>query len=227
MLRLFKRSPVTSASGANARSAPRTLTSIPATLDFGGARFECTIVDIATGGARVEFPSSHSAIRPCFGQQLLVTPLNAPPIAAILRWAEGSYWGLRFLAPLAGDPISAITPVTGPVLRTRPSRAKIGMLAEVHIGARQHKLLLMNLSAGGAMLKGAPPVAIDDPLFLHFTGIRPTAAYVRWIDGDFVGVMFNRLLPVDDARHVAERCAIEPQWLAEIVDQHAASGGQR
>jgi hypothetical protein len=223
VLRLFRRPADPPIPASDARAEPRTSTSIPATLDSGGARFECTIVDVATGGARVRFHSPDASARPCFGQQLLVTPLNAAPITAILRWAEGPFWGVRFLAPISGDMLTALIAMTGSSMRTRPSRATVGMRAEIRVGTQQHKVWLMNLSGGGAMLKGAPAMTVGDALFLQFNGFRPIAAYVRWVAGDRVGVMFNRLLPIDDARHVAQLCATSPLWLAEIMEQHRAS----
>lgn len=225
MLRLFKR-PADAAppqGTIDARAEPRVPTCVPAILDSGGARFECMIVDLATGGARVRFQSPQATARPCFGQQLVVTPRNGTPITAILRWAEGLYWGVRFLVPISRDTLEGLVAMAGPSIRSRPSRATVGMRAEVRLGDTQHPAWLMNLSGGGAMLKGGPPMAPGDALFLHFNVLRPIAAYVRWVERDEAGVMFNRLLPVEAARHVATLCGTSPHWLAEIMQQHRAS----
>ncbi|WP_366758323.1 PilZ domain-containing protein [uncultured Sphingomonas sp.] len=70
---------------AETRAEPRQPVCWPATLDFGERIFRCTMIDVTTGGARVRLDQASRFERPCFGQQLVLTPKNGVPITAVLR----------------------------------------------------------------------------------------------------------------------------------------------
>ena len=46
------------------------------------------MIDVTTGGARVRLDQASRVERPCFGQQLVLTPKNGVPITAVMRWAD-------------------------------------------------------------------------------------------------------------------------------------------
>ena len=184
--------------------------------------FCCTILDVTTAGAKVRLDGPTGGGRPCFGQQLVVTPRGGTPIAAVLRWAKDEVWGVQFLMPITSEMLLKLTSSTMRVIQPRPSRAHIAMPGELTIAHDRRAILLVNLSAGGAMVRIQQPLGVGTALFLTMGDLRPLPAYVRWETGDCAGLMFNRLLPVDVARHIATACNTHPGWLADVIQQHGA-----
>jgi hypothetical protein len=56
----------------------------------------------------------------------------------------------------------------------------------------------INISQGGICVRLDAKLDIGAHVIISTAGLQPTAGVVKWQDGDFYGIGFNRVFPVDE-----------------------------
>ena len=77
-------------------------------------------------------------------------------------------------------------------------RIEVDCFATVRDGGRIYRMRVHDVSQGGVKLESAVIVESGADLVVSLPGLDPQAAAMRWNEGGFLGVTFNRLLPLTE-----------------------------
>ena len=146
----------------------------------------CLIKNISAGGMMVrtycEIPT---------GTRLTVELKCGQPISGEVTWAQDVHVGISFDAPI--DVIDILTTsVEGP--RPRKPRIQVDNLITLREGESTHRVRLCDVSQGGLKIQSDTPLASGSDVVVTLAGIEPQPAVVRWVDGEHLGITFNRML---------------------------------
>ena len=156
-------------------------------LILGDCEMFCFVRDLSTRGAKIE-----TLTVPVIGQQLVFEMRGLGPCSARVVWNREHLVGLAFDSP---QDLAAISDRgTRQGYCARAPRFATDRLAQLRIGGSTVAVELVDLSAGGARLRGAGAPRIDTAASLIIDRIAPRAGFVRWArDGD-IGFQFTPIL---------------------------------
>jgi hypothetical protein len=78
-------------------------------------------------------------------------------------------------------------------------RVPVGITVQLTVGAKQQKVLLKDVSIGGAGLEGCPPTNIGTVASLELPDGRHLHGTVVWCHGHHIGFKFDEMMPDADA----------------------------
>ncbi len=147
----------------------------------------CFVRDLSVGGAKIE-----TLTVPVIGQRLQFEMRGLGPCSARVVWNRGFLVGLAFDTPQ--DLATVSDRGTRQGYCARAPRFTSNRLAQFRVAGSLIAVELIDLSAGGARLRGAGVMQPDTPGCLILDGIAPRAGFVRWArDGD-LGFKFAPIL---------------------------------
>lgn len=160
-----------------------------------GCEIFCFVRDLSIRGAKIE-----ALTVPAIGQRIAFEMRGLGPCSARVVWNRGFLVGLAFDAP---QDLSAVSDRgTRQGYCARAPRFASSRLAQLRIPGSLVAVELVDLSAGGARLRGAGAVQVDTPASLIVDGIAPRAGFVRWArDGD-IGFKFTPILDLLTLRQI-------------------------
>jgi len=157
-------------------------------LSIGERRELCLIKNISAGGMQVR---SYCAIPE--GTLLSVELKCGQPISGVASWYHEPNVGIAFEAPI--DVIDILsTSMQGP--RPRMPRIEIDSFATVRDGASIFRMRTCDISQGGLKLRSETVIAPGSEVIVTLPDVEPQRAVVRWSEGGYIGLTFNRLLPL-------------------------------
>jgi len=157
-------------------------------MTVDGRRELCLIKNISEGGMMIR-PYCDLAE----GTALTIELKTGYTARCTVSWVREGSVGVEFESPV--DVVEILsTAQEGP--RPRMPRIEIDCFATVRDGGMIHRMRVHNVSQGGAKLE--TPVILDPgaDLVVSLPGLDPQPAAVRWSDDGYLGVTFNRLLPL-------------------------------
>lgn len=157
-------------------------------LDVDGRRELCVIRNVSSGGMMV---NAYSRIAP----ETLVSIefKHGDPIKGTVVWVRDNMVGVQFDEPIDVAAVLASSP-DGP--RPRMPRIDIQSPVTVREEARIYRMQAIDISQGGVCVEGKDELTHGADVVVSIGGLPPEAAVVRWRNGDFYGLGFNRLLSV-------------------------------
>lgn len=175
-------------------------------LAIADRRELCLIKNISAGGMMVR---AYGPVAE--GTHLAVELKCGQPITGTVSWARDVHVGIHF-----DDPIDVIdiltTSMSGP--RPRMPRIEASGFVTLREGAAKHRMRICDVSQGGIKVQGNIPLVRDSDVVVTLTGIEPQPGVVRWVDGDQMGIVFNRLLALPTL----------VEWLRDQRDSIRAAG---
>ncbi|MCY7281206.1 MAG: PilZ domain-containing protein, partial [Sphingomonas bacterium] len=82
--------------------------------------------------------------------------------------------------------------------RPRMPRIEVECFAAVRDGGMVHRMRVHDVSQGGVKLESAVILGAGADLVVSLPGLDPQRAAVRWNEDGYLGVTFNRLLPLTE-----------------------------
>ena len=160
------------------------------TMTLDGRRELCLIKNISEGGMM---------IRPYCelieGTDLTIELKTGFSVTCKVAWLRGGSVGVEFDNPV--DIIEILSSSSdGP--RPRMPRIEVDCFATVRDGGKIHRMRVHDVSHGGVKLETARILDQGSDLVVSLPGLDPQPAAVRWIEDGYLGVTFNRLLPLTD-----------------------------
>lgn len=155
----------------------------------------CLVRNISDRGLKARIYSDLHARDP-----LTVEFKSGHRVSGSVIWRQEDQIGVEFdevhdhVALLNGDE----DPPTG--FQPRAPRVCLEMPGRVRCGARYHRIMLRDISQGGAKVRLAPPDCWDEgetTLVLTLPGLSPIEGMLRWHDPEIGGVTFNVPIPLE------------------------------
>ena len=155
-------------------------------LSIGERRELCLIKNISAGGMMVR---AYCVITPA--TRLTVEFKCGQPIAGVVTWARDVHVGISFDEPI--DVLDLLSnSLEGP--RPRMPRIEVESFATLREGASTYRMRVCDISQGGLKIRCETRLSTGNDVVVTLAGIEPQSGVVRWVDGDLMGVTFNRML---------------------------------
>ena len=153
-----------------------------------GRRELCLIKNISEGGMMIR-PYCELAE----GTELTIELKTGFLVSCTVSWLREGSVGLEFDRPV--DIVEILSGSNdGP--RPRMPRIEVDCFATVRDGGEVHRMRVHDVSQGGVKLESARVLDNGADLVVSLPGLAPQSAAVRWSEDGFLGVTFNRLLPL-------------------------------
>ena len=158
------------------------------TILLDGVRELCLIKNISAGGLMLR------AYRPVHvGQQLQVELKAGQPLSGTGTWVLGPQIGITLDEPI--DVIAILSSsMDGP--RPRMPRIETSSFVQVRDGAKVIRARACDISQGGLKIASKASLAAGTEIVVLLPKLAPQPGVVCWTTGDFIGLTFNRLVPL-------------------------------
>lgn len=157
-------------------------------LSIGERRELCLIKNISAGGMLVR---AYCPID--LGTRLSVELKSGEPITGAVRWVDGNSVGVEFDEKVDIVDLLA-TSEEGP--RPRMPRVEVSCVGWLREDGDVQRVTTCDVSQGGLKITSDRPVTIGADVTVSLPGLAPQPGVVRWQDGRFYGVTFNKVLPL-------------------------------
>ena len=175
-------------------------------ITIGDRRELCLIKNISAGGMMIR---AYCAIPE--GTSLSIELKSGQPVSGRATWTKDQNVGVTFDVPI--DVIEILSAsAEGP--RPRMPRIEVDCFATVRDGANVYRLRVCDVSQGGMKVEGDPQIEHGCDLSVSLPGLEPQPAALRWRQDGYLGISFNRLIPL--AQLVT--------WLQDVRDRLRAAG---
>ncbi|HEX6785063.1 MAG TPA: PilZ domain-containing protein [Sphingomicrobium sp.] len=170
-------------------------------LIVDGRRELCLIRNVSAGGMMIR-PYSPIAE----GATVSVELKHGVTVSGEAQWADNGLVGVSFDEEI--DVVALLTQSEdGP--QPRMPRIALDCFISVRKDADVYRSRGINISQGGMCVRLDAALEIGAHLIVSTPGLPPTAGVVRWQDGEFYGIGFNRVFPVDELMNFLQ--SLQPQ----------------
>lgn len=157
-------------------------------MTVGGRRELCLIKNISEGGMMIRPYCDLTE-----GTELTIELKTGFLVICKVAWLREGSVGVEFEQPV--DIVEILSSSSdGP--RPRMPRIEVDCLATVRDGGEVHRMRVHDVSQGGVKLESSRIIGHGADLVVTLPGLDPQAAAVRWNEDGYLGVTFNRLLPL-------------------------------
>ena len=157
-------------------------------MTVDGRRELCLIKNISEGGMMIRPYCDLTE-----GTQLTIELKTGYSVACTVTWLREGSVGVEFATPV--DVVEILSNAQeGP--RPRMPRIEVDCFATVRDGGMVHRMRVHDVSQGGVKLESAVILDTGADLVVSLPGLDPQSATVRWSEDGYLGVTFNRLLPL-------------------------------
>ena len=150
----------------------------------------CLIKNISAGGMmiRVYCPVAE-------GTPLTIELKSGQPISGKVGWVKDNHAGVAF--DTAIDVIDILSAsMHGP--RPRMPRIETNCHATLREGANVLRVRVCDVSQGGAKIECNSLFPQGADIVISLPGMEPQRGIACWVDGGYIGIAFNRLLPLGE-----------------------------
>jgi len=153
-----------------------------------GRRELCLIKNISEGGMMIRPYCQLTQ-----GTALTIELKSGLAVACTVTWLRQDSVGVEFATPV--DVVEILsTAQDGP--RPRMPRIEVECFATVRDGGMVHRMRVHDVSQGGVKLESSLILDSGADVIVSLPGLDPQPGAVRWSEGGYLGVTFNRLLPL-------------------------------
>lgn len=147
----------------------------------------CLIKNISAGGAMLRLYTGGLEV----GRPLTVELKCGQPLRGKVAWVQEPNVGLVFDEPID---VVAMLSQNDDGLRPRMPRIETSSYVTIREGASIHRGRACDISQGGVKVDIPVLFASNAEVVVTLPGLPPQPGVVRWTDGGFAGITFNRLL---------------------------------
>jgi hypothetical protein len=159
-------------------------------LMIGDRRELCLIRNVSTGGMMIRPYSPIDA-----GTRLSVELKHGETVSGVAQWSENGLTGVVFDTPM--DVVTLLS-ASGGAPRPRMPRVELNCTASLRHEGEVWHARVANISQGGICVHSSTRLQLDGDVVVSLPGLHLAAGVVRWRDGDYYGIGFNRVYPVDE-----------------------------
>jgi len=152
----------------------------------------CLIRNISEGGLMAHVYSPHEV-----GDRVVIELKSDHCVAGTIRWVQGDNVGIVFDERVDVSEVLRNRGV-GDGRKPRAPRLEVRGYARLRIGSETWRVEVSDLSQGGAKVKVADYLPVDEDAVVTIDGLRPVKAVIRWQEGDYVGLEFLPIIPLEE-----------------------------
>ena len=150
----------------------------------------CLIKNISAGGMMVRLYCSVAE-----GTPVTIELKSGQPIHGCVSWVNDQQAGVAFDQPV--DVIDILSAsMSGP--RPRMPRIETDCHAMLRDGANSLRVKVCDISQGGVKVACETIIPRGADVVISLPGIEPQRAIACWVEGGFIGIAFNRLVPLGE-----------------------------
>jgi len=159
-------------------------------IQVEGRRELCLIKNISAGGMMIRL---YCGI--CEGTPVTVELKSGQPISGKISWTRDHTAGIAFHQPIDVIDVLSAT-MDGP--RPRMPRIETHCHATLREGSNALRVRVCDISQGGVKLESASILPRGADVVVTLPGLEPQPGLACWVEGGFIGVTFNRLIPLGE-----------------------------
>lgn len=156
----------------------------------GDRRELCLIKNISAGGMMVRVYSPIAK-----GTAVSIELKSGQPVHGTVGWIKDDQAGIKFNESI--DVIDILSATMGGA-RPRMPRIEAKCFATLREGANTLRVKTCDVSQGGVKVEMETVLPKGTDVVVTLPGLPPQPAVVRWTDGPYTGITFNRLLPLGE-----------------------------
>lgn len=159
-------------------------------LTLDGRRELCLIRNVSAGGMMIRPYSPIAA-----GTHLTVELKQGDSVSGVVQWSDKGLVGITF-----DEPIDVLALLNAPSGRPRPRmpRIELSCTATLRHEKTVFRATVANISQGGICVHSPVDLEVGCDVIVSLTGLHSAAGVVKWRDGDYYGIGFNRVYPVHE-----------------------------
>jgi hypothetical protein len=159
-------------------------------LVVGDRRELCLIKNVSASGMMIRTYSSMSE-----GGAVAVELKQGQLVRGLVRWVRDHNVGIAFDERI--DVVELLSSsMEGP--RPRMPRVEISCTASARQGSALSSLKVQDISQGGVKAEASRALDVGEEVVVTLPGLPPLQGIVRWQEGAFHGISFNRLLALSE-----------------------------
>ena len=160
------------------------------TVTIGDRRELCLIKNVSAGGMLIR---AYCAMEP--GVRLSVELKRGEQIHGSVNWVRDNSVGITFDEQIDVVELLASS-MDGP--RPRMPRVEVSCFVSIRVGADVYGVHAHDISQGGMKIETDREFDLGADVVVTLPGMEPNAGLLRWRDGKFYGITFNRLLALSE-----------------------------
>ena len=159
-------------------------------LTIDDRRELCLIRNVSAGGMMIRPYSPIAA-----GTRVSIELKQGDPVSGVAQWTDSGLVGVSF-----DTPIDVLARLNAPTGRPRPRmpRIELSCTASLRSNGSVFRARVANISQGGICVDSPVDLELGDDVVVTLSGLHAAAGVVKWKDGAFHGIGFNRVYPVDE-----------------------------
>lgn len=159
-------------------------------LTIDDRRELCLIRNVSAGGMMIRPYSPIAA-----GTRVSIELKQGDPVSGVAQWTDSGLVGVSF-----DTPIDVLALLNAPTGRPRPRmpRIELSCTASLRSNGSVFRARVANISQGGICVDSPVDLELGDDVVVTLSGLHAAAGVVKWKDGAFHGIGFNRVYPVDE-----------------------------
>jgi hypothetical protein len=159
-------------------------------LVIGGRRELCLIRNVSAGGMMIRPYSPIAA-----GTVVSVELKHGDTVSGVAQWAERGLVGVTF-----DTRIDVLALLTASGLETQPRmpRIEVNCTATLRHEGTVFRARVVNISQGGICVNSPVDLELHGDVVVSLEGLHAAAGVVKWRDGEYFGIGFNRVYPVNE-----------------------------
>ena len=159
-------------------------------LTIDDRRELCLIRNVSAGGMMIRPYSPIAA-----GTRVSIELKQGDPVSGVAQWTDSGLVGVSFDTPI--DVLALLNAPTGKP-RPRMPRIELSCTASLRSNGSVFRARVANISQGGICVDSPVDLELGDDVVVTLSGLHAAAGVVKWKDGAFHGIGFNRVYPVDE-----------------------------
>ena len=159
-------------------------------LMVDGRRELCLIRNVSAGGMMIRPYSPIAA-----GTSVSIELKQGDPVRGIAQWCDKGLVGVTFDEPID---VLALLSAPGGNPRPRMPRIELGCTATLRYEGQVFRARVINISQGGIRVDAGVDMDVNGDVIVTLDGLHAAAGVVKWREGDYYGISFNRVYPVDE-----------------------------
>ena len=159
-------------------------------LIVDGRRELCLIRNVSAGGMMIR---PYSPIQQ--GSRVSVELKHGVTVIGEAQWADNGLVGVSF-----DEPIDVVALLTKSDDGPQPRMPRIALDCPIWVrqDAVARRVRAINISQGGICIRTEDELDTGAHVVVSTPGLSPTAGVVKWQDGEFYGIGFNRVFAIDE-----------------------------